>query len=382
MSVLGINAAQPDNIRSVTRNLRNLPSTARPGEKYQYSNIMYAVAANIIERLSGQTFSSFLHKNIFMPLRMDTTFLQPSEVHAANLDRHLATPYYYENSEYHQTAHQEVPEFQGAGSIHTTPNDYLKFIAAMLSHNKPPITQSIYDGVTKPRVMRNSKLSLEGFDPTSSAVAYALGWDTKYRCTQQIISHDGVITGYGSSMFFLPDRSFAAVFIGNCSTALGVSQILQTELIDEFLNTPQEQRRFDISRGRLKRQVAQEQRKAKTLMRNRDRRQQARSTLTMPEENYCGAFWNAGYRGITIQLEDGDLYVDAADRSEPFRMLLEHVKDNREFRGYITADDGGGEDEIAVEFRLGEENDVTAVGFNWEPELGSKYLFWHERIAS
>jgi len=381
MSVLGINAAQPDNVRSITRNLRNLPSTALPGEKYQYSNIMYAVATHIIETLSGQIFSSFLHENIFKPLSMDTTFLQPSEVYAANLASHFATPYYYEDGVYRQAAHQEVPEFQGAGSIQTTPSDYLKFIATMLHPDKPPITQMIYDGVTRPRIMRNSKHSLDDFNPTSSAVAYALGWDIKYRCTQQIISHDGVITGYGSSMFFLPGRNFGAVFIGNSSAAFGVCQILQSEMIDEFLEVPQEQR-FDISQGRIKRQVAQEERKMKKLMRNEERRKQARGTLGLPEEKYCGTFFNAAYRGVTIQLQDGDLYVDAADRSEPFSMVLEHVKDNREFRGYITADDGGGEDQIAVEFRLDVERNAVAVGFNWEPELGSKYLFWHEKMAS
>ena len=380
MSVLGINAAHPDNVRSITRNLRNLPSTARPGEKYQYSNIMYAVATHTIEALSGQTFSSFLHENIFKPLEMDTTFLQPSEVHAASLHSRFATPYYYENDAYHQTTHQEVPEFQGAGSIQTTPHSYLKFIAAMLHHSNPPITQYIYDGVTKPRVMRNFKYSLNDFDSQSSNVAYALGWDIKYRATQQIISHDGVITGHGSSMFFLPDQSIGAVFAGNSSAAFGVSQILQSEMIDEFLQTPKEER-FDISRARLKRHVAQEERKMKKLKRNRERRLQARGSLTVPEEKYCGAFWNAGYRGVTIQLEDGELFIDAADRSEPFKMILEHVKDNRHFRGYITADDGGGEDELAVEFRLDEENNVTAAGFNWEPELGSKYMFWHERIS-
>lgn len=278
MSVLGINAAQPDNVRSVTRNLRNLPSTARPGERNQYSNIMYAVVAHIIEALSGQTVSSFLHANIFKPLEMNATFLQPSGFHAAGLDTHFATPYYYEKGAYHQAAHQEVPEFQGAGSIQTTPSDYLKFIAAMLSHNKPPITQSIYESVTKLRIMRNSKLFLQDFDLNSSAVAYALGWDIRYRSTHQIISQDGVITGYGSSMFFLPDRSFGAVFIGNSSAAFGVSQILQHEMIDEFLNTPKQQR-FDISHARLKRRVVQEERKAKKSKRNPDRKQQARAEL-------------------------------------------------------------------------------------------------------
>ncbi|KEQ75228.1 beta-lactamase/transpeptidase-like protein [Aureobasidium namibiae CBS 147.97] len=381
MSVLGINAAHPDNVRSVTRNLRHLPSTARPGEKYQYSNIMYAVATHIIETLSGHTFSSFLHENIFKPLSMDTTFLQPSEVYAADLASRFATPFYHENDTYHQATHQEVPEFQGAGSIQTTPSDYIKFIAAMLHHNKSPITQTIYDGVTRPRVMRNSKHSLDDFNPTSSAVAYALGWDIKYRSSQQIVSHDGVITGYGSSMFFLPDRRFGAVFIGNSSAAFGVCQILQSEIIDEFLSTPKEQR-FDLSRGQLERQVAQEERKMKKLTRNRERRKQARGTLEVPAEKYCGTFFNAAYRGVTIEMQDGDLYIDAADRSEPFDMVLEHVKDNREFRGYITADDGRGEDGIAVEVRLDEKDDVVAVGFNWDPELGSKYFFWHERTAS
>jgi hypothetical protein len=61
-------------------------------------------------------------------------------------------------------------------------------------------------------------------------------------------------------------------------------------------------------------------------------------------------------------------------------MMLKHVKDNREFRGYITANDGHGEDEVLVEFQLDAEDKVTAVGFNWEPMLGSKYLFWHERM--
>lgn len=380
MSVLGINATCPDDVRSVTRNLRNLPSTARPGENYQYSNIMYAVATHIIETLSGNPLSSFLREIVFKPLEMKTTFLQPSEVYTASLDSHFATPYFHENNDYHQAAHQETPEFQGAGSIQTTPSDYLKFIAAMLNHNKLPITQGIYDEVTKPRVMRDSKHSLDDFGPDSTSVAYALGWDIKYRSNQQIIAHDGVITGYGSRIFFLPDRSFGAVIMGNSSAAFGVSQLLQNEMIDEFLNTPMEQR-FDGSHARLKREAAQEARKIKKLKRNEERRVQARNTLTVPEKNCCGSFYNAGYRGITIQLQNDDLYIDAADRSEPFKMLLEHVKDNREFRGYITAEDGAGEDEMPVEFRLDAEDNVTAVGFNWEPALGSKYLFWHDRIS-
>lgn len=364
----------------MTRNLRNLPSIARPGEKYQYCNIMYAVATHIIETLSGDTFSTFLHNNVFAPLGMGSTFLQPSEVCAANLDTRFATPYFYENENYHEAVHQETPELQGAGSIQTTPSDYLKLVAAMLRHDKLPVNQGIYDEITRPRVIVNGKGSLQELGPGSTGVAYALGWDVKYRGAEKIITHDGVITGYGSRMFFMPDHSFGAVFMGNCDTAFGVSQMLQAELIDEFLGTPQEER-FDGTQGRLKRQAAQAARKTKKFTRNQERRNDARDTLTVAKSNYCGTFFHAGYHDIIIQLRDGYLCIDATDRSSPFKIVLEHVKDNREFRGYIMADDGSGEDEMSVQFRLDEQDNVTAVGFNWEPLLGNQHLFWHERVA-
>jgi hypothetical protein len=383
MSVHGVNAACPDNVRSITRNLRNLPSTARPGEKYQYSNIMYAVATHVIEVLSGQTFSVFLRTNIFEPLGMEATFLQPSEVHAAGLDSHFATPYFYADGNFHQASHQETPEFQGAGFIQSTPSDYLKFIAAMLRHDKQPITKPIYDEITKPRVIRDGKRSLDNFGPDSSEVAYALGWDIKHRSGRLIVVHDGVIPGYSSRMFFLPGRSFGAVFLGNRDTAFEVSQMLQTEMIEEFLNILQEER-FDGSQGRLKRQIAQETRKKKQLKRNEERRLQARDTLTVAKSNYCGTFYNAEYREINIQLQKEDLHINAADRSEPFNMILEHIKDNRIENFEVISPQMMDVEKMKclLKFRLDAEDKVTAVGFNWEPMLGSRYLFWHERVPS
>jgi len=363
----------------VTRNLRNLPSTTRPGEKYQYSNIMYAVVTHIIETLSGQSFSAFLHKNILEPLGMESTFLQPSAVYTAKLESHFATPYFYENNEHHKTTHQETPELQGAGSIQTTPSDYLKLLAAMSYHDKLPITKSTFDETTLTRTVKNGKSSLQDFGPNSRDVAYALGCEIMYRNRERIITHNGLITGYGSTMFLLPNLSFGAVFMGNCDTAFGVTQMLQSEMIDEILDTPRE-KRFDGSQGRLKRQTAQAARKIKAIRRNEERRLQARDTLTVPKENYYGTFYNAGYHTITIQPQHGTLFIDATDRSLPFSMILEHVKDNRDFRGYITADDGAGEDEVLVKFHLDVQNNVTAIGINWEPKLGADYLFWHSRV--
>lgn len=44
-----------------------------PGEKFEYSNTGYVLLAEIIERISNQTFSEFMAENVFIPLGMSDT---------------------------------------------------------------------------------------------------------------------------------------------------------------------------------------------------------------------------------------------------------------------------------------------------------------------
>ncbi len=44
-----------------------------PGTKWEYSNTAYAILASIVEKVSGQKFSSFMTKNIFAPLKLRHT---------------------------------------------------------------------------------------------------------------------------------------------------------------------------------------------------------------------------------------------------------------------------------------------------------------------
>jgi CubicO group peptidase (beta-lactamase class C family) len=48
---------------------------SKPGSKYRYSNVGYALLALVIERVSGQRFSDFLFQNIFLPCGMTNTFV-------------------------------------------------------------------------------------------------------------------------------------------------------------------------------------------------------------------------------------------------------------------------------------------------------------------
>lgn len=285
-------------------------------------------------------------------------------------------PYYFRDGAYHETSHQETPEAQGAGSIQTSVIDLAKFIRAMINRSSP-ITQSIYEAVTMPRITKDQRYIPTKHVTNNCPPSYALGWDVRYYRGAQILCHDGVITGYGSRMFFLPDYRVGAVILGNSDGAFDLSFIIQTYLVDEVLNIPKDQR-FDVASQRLKRFKAQEARREKNLKRNATRRDQAKDTLKLALETYTGTYHDAGYRNITVQEKDGSLFVDGRDRSMPFTMLLEHVSDNTVFRGYMTDDTG--EDVIPVQFRFDADEQVSAIGMILERAMGDEYYIWFDRM--
>lgn len=336
---------------------------------------MYTTATHLIETLTQCSFSSWQQK-LFDALGMTSTFLQPSRVYAAEQEHRFSTPYYFKDGTNHATYHQETPEAQGSGSIQTSATDFAKLLRAMMNRTGP-ITDAIYEAVTTPHIMKNPKADLEQFGVGSSDGAYALGWDIRYYRGLKIVTHDGVISGYGSKMFFLPQVKFGAYIVGNSDGAFDLSSIIQNEMIDEFLQLPRDQA-FGAANKRLKRFDAQRARKEQNAKRNAARRLEAKGTLTIPMDAYYGTYHNSGYHNVIVQEKDGSLFIDGSDRSMPFTMPLEHVANNSEFRGYLTEDDGM-EDVVRISFHLDSDGKVSDIGIAFEQALGDKHLTWFNR---
>ncbi|THX51361.1 beta-lactamase family protein [Aureobasidium pullulans] len=342
LSILSIGSKHPDTVRSINRNLRHLALSKEPRTTYQYSNMMYTVATHLIETLSQQSFSDFLHERILRPLGY--------------------TP------------------GQGAGSIQSSVIDYAKFIRAMMNRIDP-ITRSIYKSVTAPRVSRTPGKTLEHIRRDGSPeTSYALGWDVNYHHGVEIIAHDGIIAGYGSRMFILPSQNVGAVILGNSEGAFHLSAIVQNSILDQVLETPLDQRE-GFTNTRVKRFKAQEARREKDFKRNFERREQAKGTLQVDMEAYQGSFWNIGYRTLIVREMDGCLCVDGRDHNISFIVLLEHVADNTIFRSYLVENirDESDEEVLPVRFKFDTEGKVIAVGLGLEKALGSDHLIWFSR---
>lgn len=236
---MGPKATHSDNARSVTRNLRNLQVAAPLRSRYLYCNQMFTVATHLVEQTSQKSFAEFLEERIFAPLNMNSTTLQPTCAHVNGWGDRLAKGYIWENHAWRGFDPQNCPEGQGAGSIISSSNDFIKWVKALLYHESP-INDRVYHGLTKMRSIVNP--NAKRLKAHTTPAIYTAGMEMYFYRGNMVIGHDGNIPGFSSRFLFMPDSKFGVVVLGNSAEARGAATVVTRLLMDEVLGVPVEDR--------------------------------------------------------------------------------------------------------------------------------------------
>lgn len=356
---------------------------------------MYTVITHLIEVKTQQSFSDFLHERLFLPLNMNSTCLQSGRARSNGLGDRIATGYIWtKNSSYSGLQSPDCPEGQGAGSVMSSANDMIKWVQALI-HQEGPITQKIYQGLVRLRSFPYQHPAR--IKPYTSPTIYAAGLDVYCYRGYMIVGHSGVIPGFSSGFVFSADLKLGAVFLGNSGGAGSVLTVLVRKLIDSVLGVAVSEQGAstkpskDVQRTRQgedagkKKKNKKPQRqddiqnpKAKPRSQKADRqnRQSPSEAQEKPLELYTGKYWNVGYRGMEVQIKDGELFIDATDRSMGFTLRFAHVRDQTRYTAYLTDAVEGGDDPLEAEFVF-EEGRVMRMGLQLEQALPG--LIWFDR---
>jgi CubicO group peptidase (beta-lactamase class C family) len=81
---------QPETIKECVTSLRTARPIAKPGTEYHYFSPNYGILARLVEVLSGQPFSEYLDKYIFMPLELSDSLSVVTSSEGMQKADHLA----------------------------------------------------------------------------------------------------------------------------------------------------------------------------------------------------------------------------------------------------------------------------------------------------
>lgn len=389
-SYFGPGSKNTDTPLSITRNLRNLGTAAPIRTKFMYCNIMFTVATHLVEQKTGLSFAEFLEKRFFQPLGMTSTNLQPDLARAKGLGDRITQGHWWDDKAKQFLAFDtpEAPEAQGAGSIITSVNDYLKYVTALMN-KEGPFTEDVYTGIIRARTIVSP--DHKGKNPFSSSPLYAAGWEVHHYRGYMIVCHDGCISGVSTSHFFLPELKFGGAIFGNTDDANFVAEMVMHELIDEVIQLPQDQRlNWDkVLYERYKERKYEDYDKdaindddVKEIEKERQKicpGIKGSEPQKMPLSAYTGEYWNPGWRGLTVQIKDDHLFIDCSDRSYVFTVNFQHVCEQTKYIAVMREVSQGPDLPLRAEFRF--DNDVAVrMGIMFEDDLDD--YVWFDRVHS
>lgn len=170
------------------------------GEKFEYCNSGYILLAEIVKRVSGQSFADFTKERIFKPLKMNhSQFIDDPEI----IIKNRAYSYHkYENVLYKSILNLS---FVGSTSLNTTAEDLSLWA---LNFQKQTIgNKAIFDKMKEKGKLKNG-----------DTIAYALGQENTTYKGLNVIFHGGGDADYGSYLLRIPEHNLSVIFLCNSHT--------------------------------------------------------------------------------------------------------------------------------------------------------------------
>lgn len=174
----------------------------KPGDEYLYCNTGYMLMAEIVERVSGQDFISWMDENVFDPVGMNNTYLE--EEYDQIIPGNATSYNWYEDKD---SFRYSVPYwgYVGSGNIHTNIYDLLRWLDHL---NNPPTEKA----------NMIAKMFERGILNNGDTLDYAAGLSTfqDYH-GEKGFGHGGSIGGYRASIQSVPEYDLKVVVLTNFS---------------------------------------------------------------------------------------------------------------------------------------------------------------------
>src|SRR5205814_1640582 len=165
---------------------------------FEYQNLMYMVAGEVIHKVSGKPWDQFIKDSLFRPLGMTRTF--PNYRQSLSDNDHITTHYMYEDSVVETIPFIDSKTVDAAGGVWSCADDINKWMMFMLDStklkNKRLLKPETYAALFTPQAI----VTADEFYPTMQLTkphwtTYGLGWFQEDYKGKMIQFHTGSLDG-------------------------------------------------------------------------------------------------------------------------------------------------------------------------------------------
>jgi CubicO group peptidase (beta-lactamase class C family) len=292
--------------KEIARRLRFIQPATSFRSAYAYDNVLYLVAGEVIEAVSGQSWEDFVSSRILAKVGMTGSNVRHS---AAVATGNIATPHAEVQGVVRPIKPFDSDNTNAAGGVNSSAEDMAKWLLVQLAHGKLANGSRLFSEATWQQLTTIVTPMPSGNPPPELAAlranfrGYALGLDVRDYRGRKLLNHTGGLPGYVSRVLMIPDLGVGIAVFTNQESGEAFESIAY-RIADHYLNAPATDwiDVFGTVSSRQRPMLATTETKSAEA-------RNAASRPSLPLAKYAGTYGDAWYGDITIAQEGNKLVM-------------------------------------------------------------------------
>jgi CubicO group peptidase (beta-lactamase class C family) len=201
--------------------------TAKLREKFQYQNVMYSAAGEVVAAAQKATWEQVIASRLLKPLRMKSSNTSVKDMQKST---DFATGYDITEKTPKRLPLRDLTNIAPAGAINSNATDMAQWLRLMLGGGvfeaRRLVSERGFNEITTKHISAGA-----GFD-------YGLGWGVVTRHGHKVLTHGGGIDGFNSLVSLMPDQKIGFCLLTNVSSS-PIGNTVQDAVFSNLVGKPE-----------------------------------------------------------------------------------------------------------------------------------------------
>jgi CubicO group peptidase (beta-lactamase class C family) len=294
-------------LNEVIHNLRYLKAVSGFRTKYDYDNLLYIVAGEVLARVSGMSWEDFIRKRILLPLQMNNSAASFSRLPDRS---NVVDPHAPIEGKVKVIRRDWSENANAAGGIYSNITDLSKWVIMQLNNGKYGEGKQLFS-----ESLQQEMWTLQTIIPVNGPssynthfAGYGLGWFLADVKGYKQVSHTGGLAGIVTQVTLIPELKLGIIVLTNQQSGAAFSAITNT-IKDSYFGM----KGFDRIKEQHDRVVRNESNAARItgqLWASIDSVQRTNTKKT-DVQLYTGLYRDKWFGDVEISVKNGKLWFDS-----------------------------------------------------------------------
>lgn len=302
--------------------LRHLKPVSSFRSQYDYDNVLYVVAGEVVAAVSGESWEDFVANRILEPLQM--TACAPTYERIRDRSD-MASPHVPVDGPLKAIPVEKLRLTAAAGGINCSIDGMARWLATQLAQGKAPNGSTLFSAERSAEMW--SMNTIKPIQPELAALTrthfagYGLGWEVRDSFGHKIVSHTGGMPGTVTWVSLVPELQLGVMVFTNQQSGVAM-EVIGNQILDAYLQAP---KRDWVEMG-----VAFDARRSAHAKAIEDEAGKVTASASPPPlslDAYAGCYVDA-WRGAATVRREGDSLILKFSRTDRLEGTLSPFRGN------------------------------------------------------